>query len=133
MPIESSKASSNDVDTVMHHFRNHDLLPIMEILERKECDDQNECQDLLFQLYRQHIISLLEKGLKKDHILMFSKKLQAFGSAYSDQIALIMGAVVCYPDLPSRYSDLFHPNTWQVLEARIIKFISGIDSPLETL
>uniref|UniRef100_A0AC34R095 RING-Gid-type domain-containing protein n=1 Tax=Panagrolaimus sp. JU765 TaxID=591449 RepID=A0AC34R095_9BILA len=76
------------------------------------------------------MLLLLEQG--KD-VVRFGKKIQCFGDQFPKEISHLMGAVVNYPNVDPRYSDLFHPNNWQVLESQIIKLMSGTDSALETL
>ena len=117
----------------MKQFRKRNLLPIIEMLEEAEYGDENECSSILFELYKQHMLMLLENGNKSEAVLFGKKKVQSLGPEFAKDIAHLMGAIVSYPNVGERYGDIFHPNNWQVLESRIIKLISGSDSPLETL
>uniref|UniRef100_A0AC34RTK1 LisH domain-containing protein n=1 Tax=Panagrolaimus sp. JU765 TaxID=591449 RepID=A0AC34RTK1_9BILA len=131
LPIPSGKEeSTQEIQFVMDRYRSRDLLPVIDTLQDPIYRDRADWDQVLFNLHKQQMLLLLEQG--KD-VVRFGKKIQCFGDQFPKEISHLMGAVVNYPNVEPRYSYLFHPNNWQVLESQIIKLMSGTDSALETL
>ena len=133
LPIQSNeKAPSEDLETVIQLFRRRDIVPLIEFLEKSVYMKEPCCYDLIFDLHRQHIIFLLEEN-KQNAALIYARNLQPFALKKPDEIAHLMAGLVAYPYVQDIYKDLFHANNWLVVESRLAKLVSKINSPMEVV